>query len=51
MKRRVLCVAGALVFGHAPALIAQPREPISLYVLDIRGTTLSLPTTDGWTLP
>jgi len=49
VKRRALCVAGALVLGHASALIAQPREPISLYVLDIRGTTLSLPTTDGWT--
>lgn len=50
MIRRAILVAGVLVVSLAPVtVIAQPTEPISRYIIDVRGSTMSLPTTEGWT--
>lgn len=49
MWRRFLCAAGVLAALPVAGASAQPREPISRYVVDLRGATVSLPTTEGWT--
>jgi hypothetical protein len=45
----MLIGAAVALVGHAGAADAQPRDPISRYVIDLRGATSSLPTTEGWT--
>jgi hypothetical protein len=51
MLLRTLCrlAVAVAVAGPAAAAHAQDREPISRYVIDVRGATASLPTTEGWT--
>jgi hypothetical protein len=44
----LVAVAGAAATSTA---FAQSREPLPIVVLDIRGTSVGLPTTFGWTPP
>lgn len=45
----MLWAAGMVAMGHPPAVHAQGSDPITRYVVDLRGVTVSLPTTEGWT--
>ncbi|MEW6321551.1 MAG: hypothetical protein AB1635_10735 [Acidobacteriota bacterium] len=41
-----IAVVACLAAGAASA---QPRDPVSPYVIDVRGATVGLPTAEGWT--
>lgn len=45
----ILCAAGVVAISHPPAVHAQGADPITRYIVDLRGVTVSLPTTEGWT--
>jgi hypothetical protein len=49
MLLRILCTLAAAAAGPVAAAHAQDRDPISRYVIDVRATTVSLPTSEGWT--
>jgi hypothetical protein len=46
---RILLVVGLVAALPLNEARAQVRDPISRYVIDVRGATMSLPTTEGWT--
>jgi hypothetical protein len=48
MVRRVLVLATAWLAAASTSL-AQQREPIARFVVDVRGASAGLPTAEGWT--
>lgn len=48
MMTRALVFAAALL-AVADASLAQPKEPIARFVVDIRGASVGLPSIEGWT--
>jgi len=44
-----VATAIGLAAGAAPAVTAQTRDPVGGLAVDVRGLTVSLPTTAGWT--
>ena len=49
MLLRIVWAASLLAAFPPSGVEAQPRGSISRYVIDVRGATMSLPTTEGWT--
>jgi opacity protein-like surface antigen len=48
---RVLLLVVAAIAGATSAASAQQKEPLPVAVLDLRGASVGLPTTFGWTPP
>jgi hypothetical protein len=51
MIARPLLLAVACVIGKASTSPAQQKEPLPRAVLDVRATSVGLPTVEGWTPP
>jgi hypothetical protein len=48
MRRRVV-VFGVLAWAAAHASLAQPKEPIGRYIVEVRGASAGVPAAEGWT--